>query len=86
MCACVYVYVCACSNSKRMGSLDSNIAKGSLEPANIPGLLKNHPSINRMIFPNNSASIFAKKEVFGRWLETGWFVVVYMRVCSERCV
>jgi len=59
------------SEAKRKGSLDANLVKGSLVPADLPGFIHNHPNLNRLVFAANSAEVFCKKEVWADWLATG---------------
>lgn len=61
----IWDVLCRC---RRAGSLDSAIAKGSSVPNNIPKLLRDFPSIRRLVFPNNSAVIFRKQ--FLDWLQS----------------
>ena len=51
---------------KRLGSLDSAISKGSTVGNSIPKLVDEHPSLRRLVFPNNSAVIF--RSHFSEWL------------------
>lgn len=57
--------------ARRKGSLDGNIVRESCLPNGIPKFLRDHPNCNRLVFAANSAEIFAKRDIFGSWLDTG---------------
>ena len=57
--------------TKRLGSLDQNIVKGSEVPNDLPQYLHTHPNLTRFVFAANSAKEFCKPNVFRGWLQTG---------------
>ena len=57
--------------TKRIGSLDQDIVRGSEVPNDLPQYLHTHPNLQRFVFAANSAKEFCKPNVFRAWLQTG---------------
>lgn len=60
--------VAAC---ERVGALDKDITRGSIVANDIPGFLRDHPTVDRLVFHRTAAELFTRRQAFAGWLETG---------------